>query len=133
MNLLANFLACKPCGQRLVCDVTGYHALRRCQSAQQVVALGIRRFLHAQPPACIAFTGQQHIRKTLRLAKGVAALEQAHQSPRTDSGAGVNVAVLTCHHVGQLFAVHWHTQPLAHLFGQPGAAVLMANMARQNL
>ena len=40
----------------------------------------------------------------------------------------MNVAVFTGHHIGQLFALHGHTQALAYLLEQLGAALLMGNV-----
>ena len=45
----------------------------------------------------------------------------------------MNVAVFACHHVGQLAAVHRHTQALAHTAQQLGTALLVAQLARQDV
>ena len=45
----------------------------------------------------------------------------------------MDVAVFTCHHLGQLGTVGGHAQALAHGFEQAHAALLMANVARQHV
>ena len=96
-------------------------------------ALRISRFLQIQPSTRIALAGQQHVGKALGLAKRVAALQQADQSCRTEISAAVNIAVLACHHIGYLLAVERHAQPFTHALEQLGAALFVANVARQDV
>jgi len=67
--------------------------------------LRVGRVFQPEAAARITFAGQQHIAKTLRLAKRVAAFQQLHQRSRAKFSATVNVAVFARHHIGQLAAI----------------------------
>ena len=90
-------------------------------------------FSRAQTPACIAGASQHDVGKALRFSKGVAALQQAHHGGGVEVLAAVNIAVLTGHHIGQLAAVGRHAQALAQRFEQARAALLMPDVAGQQL
>ncbi|EWS52710.1 hypothetical protein X551_04498 [Methylibium sp. T29] len=68
-----------------------------------------------------------------RLAEGVAALEQAHQRGGAELAAAVHVAVFARHHVGEFAAVDRHAQSLVQPPQQRHAALLVADVPRQQL
>ena len=114
-------------------NALGHDGLRCCQHLQKVLALWIRLVLKIQPASGVALAGQQGIGKALRLAKCIAALQQAHQGRCVQIVAAVDVAVLARHNFGNVLAVQRHAQALAHLPEQAHAAHFVANMARQHI
>ncbi len=114
-------------------DVRGGDGQRGSQRIAQAGALGVGPVLETQAPPRVAFTGRKGLFEARGLADGVAALQQAHDGGAVELAAAVDVAVLARHHVAQFAAVGGHAQPLAHFFGQAGAAVLVSYVARQHI
>ena len=87
----------------------------------------------AQPPACIAFAGQQCVCKAGGFTKGVAALQQANNCIGVQVATAVDVAVLARYYLGQLAAFHGYAVAVAHGVQQFDAALFVANVAGQRV
>ena len=128
MHGLADVRPLKPCLRGLAGHLFRGDAAGPGQRLAQPVTLRVGRAFKPEPPACIAFTGQQHLVKALRPAQRVAALQQPHQGRGAELSAAVYVAVFTRHHVGQLTAVGGHAQALAQPAQQFRAALFVADV-----
>ena len=106
------------------------HRQRRGQQARQPHCGRIGPLLPAGAALRVALAGQQHGGKAIGPADGVAALEEPQQRVGAQRAAGVDVAVFTRHHVGQLAAFNGHLQPHGQRRAQPRAARLVAVVAR---
>ncbi len=107
--------------------------LRRRQGGQEARGAADRACPPGRGAPCVALAGQQHLVEALGLAEGIAALQQADDGGGIQVTAAVDVAVLARHHVGQLAHFHRHPPALADRAQQPGAALLVADVARQRV
>ena len=103
------------------------------QQTRQTRTLRVVVLLAPQAPTGIALTRLQGQRKPLGSAQCIAAQQQTQHRLGSQTLALVDVAVFTRHHIGQGFALHGHTPAFAHGQQQLGAALLMADVAWQDV
>ena len=130
MQGLGDLGAAQAFGLCLLRHLIRRYRLGQGQSPLQSIALRIGVRFATQPPARVTQAGQQDVVHALRLAKGIAALEQSHQRGCTQAHALMDLSVLASHHFGQFAAGCGHAQALAQLTQQLDAAGFVANMAR---
>ena len=117
----------------LLRDLSGIYSLCRAQCCTQICRLRERHLLEARTAEVVASRRIQHVDKTLRSAKRIAAFKQRHHSCRAQLGRASDYSVFTRSHQCQVAAIGGNFETQADLLDQCGAERFMAVVTRPHV